>query len=108
MGLILISFLSYAEPPNEAVTLQDSFVKVSKDVGPAVVSISTEHTEKYHTRYYPFAQFQDDFFNDFFVEGPERELKKTGLGSGVIIIQIYQNLIFHSLQKGNRKFLDLL
>ena len=85
MGLILISFLSYAEPPNEAVTLQDSFVKVSKDVGPAVVSISTEHTEKYHTRYYPFAQFQDDFFNDFFVEGPERELKKTGLGSGVII-----------------------
>ncbi|MDP2912034.1 MAG: Do family serine endopeptidase [Candidatus Omnitrophota bacterium] len=76
---------AYAEPPKEALTLQDAFVKVSKDVGPAVVSISTEHTEKYQTRYYPFAQFQDDFFKDFFVEGPERELKKTGLGSGVII-----------------------
>ena len=85
MSLILVSFLSYAEPPKEALTLQDAFVKVSKDVGPAVVSISTEHTERYQTRYYPFAQFQDNFFNDFFVEGPERELKKTGLGSGVII-----------------------
>jgi len=82
---LLIIPLSYAEPPKEALTLQDAFVKVSKDVGPAVVSISAEHTEKYQTRYYPFAQFQDDFFNDFFVVGPEREFKKTGLGSGVII-----------------------
>ena len=83
--LLLATVFCYAEPPKEAVTLQDAFVKVSKDVGPAVVSISTEHTEKYQTRYYPFAQFQDDFFNNFFVEGPERELKKIGLGSGVII-----------------------
>ena len=83
--LSLFTFGAYAEPPKEAVTLQDAFVKVSKEVVPAVVSISTEHTEKYQTRYYPFAQFQDDFFNNFFVEGPERELKKIGLGSGVII-----------------------
>lgn len=89
MSLILISFLSYAEPPKEALTLQDAFVKVSKDIGQAVVSISTEHTERYQTRYYPFAQFEDqffnDFFNDFFVEGPQREFKKMGLGSGFII-----------------------
>ncbi|OIO34423.1 MAG: hypothetical protein AUJ70_01130 [Candidatus Omnitrophica bacterium CG1_02_40_15] len=93
---ILTAFLSislvydlYAEPPKEALSLQDAFVKVSKDVGQAVVSISTEHTERYQTRYYPFAQFEDqfsnDFFNDFFVEGPQREFKRIGLGSGFII-----------------------
>jgi len=79
----------YAEPPKEALSLQDAFVSVSKEVGPAVVSISTEHTERYQTRYYPFAEFQDqfysEFFNDFFVAGPEREFKRIGLGSGVII-----------------------
>jgi len=83
--LISLAFNTYAEPPQEALNLQDAFVKVSKDVGQAVVSINTEHTERYQTRYYPFAQFQDQFFNDFFVEGPQRELKKIGLGSGLII-----------------------
>lgn len=88
-SLVLISLSLYAEPPKEALSLQDAFVKVSKDVGQAVVSISTEHTERYQTRYYPFAQFEDkffnDFFNDFFVEGPQKEFKKIGLGSGFII-----------------------
>lgn len=83
--LSLIAGFSYAEPPKEALSLQDAFVKVSKDVGPAVVSISTEHTERYQTRYYPFAQFEDNFFNDFFVEGPQKEYKRIGLGSGFII-----------------------
>ncbi|MCX5693431.1 MAG: Do family serine endopeptidase [Candidatus Omnitrophica bacterium] len=82
--LILISSAG-AEPPEEALSLQNAFVKVSKDVGQAVVSISTEHTERYQTRYYPFAQFEDQFFNDFFVEGPQREFKRMGLGSGFII-----------------------
>ncbi|MDO8602545.1 MAG: trypsin-like peptidase domain-containing protein [Candidatus Omnitrophota bacterium] len=82
---VLIASSVSAESPKEALNLQDAFVKVSKDVGQAVVSISTEHTERYQTRYYPFAQFQDQFFNEFFVEGPERELKKIGLGSGLII-----------------------
>jgi serine protease Do len=93
--MILIFFTAfrvYAEPPKEALSLQDAFVKVSKDVGPAVVSISTERTERYQTRYYPFAgsqdRFFDDFFNDFFVQGPEREFKRIGLGSGVIIDRI--------------------
>ena len=80
---------AYAEPPKEAISLQDAFVEVSKEVGPAVVSISTEHTERYQTRYYPFSRFEDDFFNDFFndffVAGPDREFKRIGLGSGVII-----------------------
>jgi serine protease Do len=74
-----------AEPPKEALSLQDAFVKVSKDAGQAVVSISTEHTEHYQTRYYPFGQFEDQFFDDFFMEGPQREFKRMGLGSGFII-----------------------
>jgi serine protease Do len=88
-SLILLASGMYAEPPKEALSLQDAFVNVSKDVGQAVVSISTERTEHYETRYYPFAQFEDqffnDFFNDFFVEGPQREFKRIGLGSGFII-----------------------
>ena len=88
-SLALISLPVRAEPPKEALSLQDAFVKVSKDIGQAVVSISTEHTERYQTRYYPFAQFEDqffnDFFNDFFVEGPQKEFKRVGLGSGFII-----------------------
>ena len=79
-SLALISLPVRAEPPKEALSLQDAFVKVSKDIGQAVVSISTEHTERYQTRYYPFAQFEDqffnDFFNDFFVEGPQKEFKQ--------------------------------
>lgn len=88
-ALILASGLVYAEPTQEAVSLQEAFVKVSKEVGPAVVSISTEHIERYRTQYRPFSHFQDDFFNeffkDFFMSGPEREYKRVGLGSGVII-----------------------
>ncbi|MFH1854721.1 MAG: Do family serine endopeptidase [Candidatus Omnitrophota bacterium] len=91
--MALVSFMCagilYAEPAEETLSLQEAFVRVSKEVGPAVVSISTEHIEHYQTRYYPFTQFQDDFFdeffNDFFVAGPDKEFKRIGLGSGVII-----------------------
>ena len=78
----------FAETSGEALSLQDAFVKVSKDVGPAVVSISTEHIEYYRTKYYPFSRrqndFFDEFFSDFFIAGPDKEFKKVGLGSGVI------------------------
>ncbi|MFA4991902.1 MAG: trypsin-like peptidase domain-containing protein [Candidatus Omnitrophota bacterium] len=85
--IMLGAAFAHAEPAQEALTLQEAFVNVSKDVGPAVVSISTEHIERYQTRYYPFSQdqFFDDFFNDFFVSGPDKEFKRAGLGSGVII-----------------------
>ncbi|MBU4311827.1 MAG: Do family serine endopeptidase [Candidatus Omnitrophica bacterium] len=87
--LLFMSSIVFAQTTQDAVSLQDAFVRVSKEVGPAVVSISTEHVEKYSTRYYPFSQFHDDFFDnffeDFFVTGPDREFKRIGLGSGVII-----------------------
>ncbi len=87
--MVLIASSANADPAQEALNLQESFVSVSKEVGPAVVSISTEHTERYKTLYSPFSQFDDEFFqeffSDFFVAGPEREYKRIGLGSGVII-----------------------
>jgi len=84
--LIMQGIVFGEEKSESALGLQDAFVKVAKEVGPAVVSISTEHVERYQTRYYPFEDdFFNDFFRDFFVAGPEREFKRIGLGSGVII-----------------------
>ena len=90
---LVITFLVpgflYAEPLQEAVSLQESFIKVSKEVGPTVVNISTEQIQRYQTVYRPFAQFNDDFikdfFSDFLVVGPQMEFKRIGLGSGIII-----------------------
>ena len=85
-------------PSFEGFRMEDSIINVAKAVGPAVVSISTEHTQKLKEggrRFYfrspsgtsPFGE--DDpfrrFFDDFFGEMPDREYKQRGLGSGVII-----------------------
>lgn len=74
-------------------TFEHSVEAVARVVGPAVVSISTEHTEKIagpRMRRYNFGgPFEDDFFRkffeDFFGGLPEREYKQSGLGSGVLI-----------------------
>lgn len=97
------------QPPAVSKTVQNraalldfenAFIDVAKQVGPAVVSISTEQTSKitgfpgvkrYYFRGSPFGgrDFGDDFFqhffDDFFGNMPEREFKQRGLGSGVII-----------------------
>ena len=72
--------------------IQDAFIKVAEAVGPAVVSIVTETTQRIPARRYYFGPpkgfFDEDFerfFRDFFGEIPEREFKQQGLGSGVII-----------------------
>ena len=74
------------------ITLQDAFTNVAETVGPAVVSIVTEVTQKIPTRRYYFGpprEFSNDefdrFFKDFFGEVPEQEFRQQGLGSGVII-----------------------
>lgn len=66
---------------------------VAGTVGKAVVSISSERTQRIPgmrgRRYYFGSPFEDDlferFFEDFFGEIPEREFKQQGLGSGVLI-----------------------
>ncbi len=77
----------------DAADLQQAFVKVADVVGPAVVSIFTETTQRVPVRRYYFGPpkgfFDDDFdrfFRNFFGKNlPEREFKRQGMGSGVII-----------------------
>ena len=77
-------------------SFQDAVVNVASTTGKAVVSISTERTQRFGgVRRYrfntPFEEFfgGDEsfrrFFEDFFGEIPEREYKQRGLGSGTII-----------------------
>ncbi len=86
-------------PYDSTYDLEKATIKVSDEVGKAVVSISAEKTEKVGgsriRRYqfgFPFGEegpSEDDpfqrFFDDFFGGFPEREFKQQGLGSGVII-----------------------
>jgi len=73
------------------LSIEEAIINVANTVGKAVVSISTEHTERLGgiRRYYFGFPFEDDFFrrffDEFFGEFPEREYKQMALGSGVII-----------------------
>ncbi len=63
-------------------------VKAVQQVGPAVVNVSTETVD--HQGGHPFSGFGNDpffdhFFKDFFESWPQREYRRTSLGSGVII-----------------------
>ena len=74
---------------NPAEQLQAAFIEVARRVGPAVVSISVEHTERVQLRHFGFGgpeeEFFERFFSDFFGNLPEREFKAQGVGSGFII-----------------------
>jgi serine protease Do len=106
LSFLMICLLTSAQAQNmpssvERTGMEEAVVNVARIAGPAVVSISTERTEKIggKRKYYfrtPFEQEspfgeQDEFFrrffDDFFGEMPEREFKQSGLGSGVIIDQ---------------------
>jgi serine protease Do len=85
---IFISLPLYSQDHGE---LERSTIKVATSVGEAVVSISSVVKERVGRFYFgsPFEDFEDDpfrrFFEEFFGEFPEREYKRMGLGSGVII-----------------------
>ena len=77
-------------------SVEEAVIKVAETTGKAVVSISTERTERLGgvRRFYfgtPFGEspFENDpferFFEDFFGGAPQREYRQRGLGSGVII-----------------------
>lgn len=64
--------------------------QVAEIVGPTVVAIRTESVQRYRPRGYFFGNPDEDelferFFEDFFGEIPEREFRRAGFGSGVII-----------------------
>ena len=76
------------------IDISNAFIDVAKTVGPAVVSISTERTQKFKVNPLPFGRegtpFQDKFFDNFFDNfsrgiPEEYEQKQAGLGSGVIV-----------------------
>ncbi|NQT23146.1 MAG: Do family serine endopeptidase [Candidatus Omnitrophica bacterium] len=116
IGIIVVVIFSLAfiivrvrtMPPREGIVptvkikgeiaLENAFVKVAEKVGPAVVTISTERTQKIRAipsdqlnlkrfgRVAPQTQAElEQFFRQFFGYLPERELKQQGLGSGFII-----------------------
>ena len=102
LSSVIISFSDQARAlESQGATYPASFEeaveKVADTVGRAVVSISTEHTEKAAipgARRYEFGgsqsgpledEFFRRFFEDFFGELPQGEYKQLGLGSGVII-----------------------
>ncbi len=73
----------------EAESLQSAFMHIAQQFGPAVVSISTEQIERVrqYFRVHPFFGDEpfEEFFRQFYGDAPEREFKRFGLGSGVII-----------------------
>jgi serine protease Do len=75
--------------PAEAETLEQAFTRIAEQVGPAVVSISTEQIERVrqYFRVHPFFRDElfDEFFRQFYGDVPEREFRRYGLGSGVLI-----------------------
>ena len=95
LNLLPRTLAEYKSTKSQAIdeqALENSFVRVAQEVGSAVVSISTEHTEKIGPQRYfrffgdeEFERYFDQFFRDFFGEIPEREYTQRGLGSGFII-----------------------
>ena len=76
-----------ANTKQQLQNLSQAFRDVVKDIGPAVVYISTEQTVKRRgSRPEQFREFfGDEFFRRFFGDIPrEREYKRRGLGSGFI------------------------
>ncbi len=72
--------------------LDQATVSVAQKTGHAVVSISAEHVTRIPAarRYYFYGPGADDdmlrrFFDDYFGSVPQREFRRSGLGSGVII-----------------------
>ena len=69
--------------PTSKVNGLPSFAELIKKLKPAVVNISTTNMIK--RRSTPFSSPFEDYFKKFFDDGPEREFKQKGLGTGFII-----------------------
>lgn len=69
--------------PTSKVNGLPSFAELIKKLKPAVVNISTTNMIK--RRSTPFSSPFEDYFKKFFDDGPQREFKQKGLGTGFII-----------------------
>jgi serine protease Do len=90
--LAIITFiypLAYSQIHGE---LEKATINVAEEIGKSVVSISSVVKEKIGKEFYfgsPYGELETEPFNRFFEEFfggfPEREFRRMGLGSGVII-----------------------
>ncbi len=84
----LSCFFIFSASAQGIENLEKATINVAEKVGKAVVSISTVVKEKIGGWRFE-SPFEDEFFRrffeEFFGEFPEREYKRVGLGSGVII-----------------------
>ncbi|MBU2251696.1 MAG: Do family serine endopeptidase, partial [Candidatus Omnitrophica bacterium] len=93
--LVLASFILSVQLSAQDLSLLEKLtIDVASGSGKSVVSISSEVKENSNKKIYfgsPFGESEGDpfgrFFEDFFGGFPERESKRIGLGSGVIIDQ---------------------
>lgn len=109
LGFLLATKLSFPPEAHSQVVKQqtvyagnssgfeNAVINVANTAGKAVVSISTEYIEKlgrgrsyYFSHPFGGSPFGEDdslrrFFDDFFEQMPERDFRRMGLGSGVII-----------------------
>ncbi len=76
------SRLSWSDGVETAVELQEAFINVSNQVGPAVVSISTLKVRS--GGILSVDPYLDEFLRQFFGSSSEEKVR-TGLGSGVVI-----------------------
>jgi serine protease Do len=90
--LILVVYFVPASFSARVSELEEATIKVAEDVGKSVVSISSVIKEKIGGQFYFSSPFEGDtndsfqrFFEDFFQTPPQREYKRMGLGSGLII-----------------------
>ena len=83
-------------PASDGYSMEEAVINVAAVTGKAVVSISSEFTTKLTgaNKYSPGSPYGSPygdseslrrFFEDFFGELPQKEFKRMGLGSGVII-----------------------
>ncbi len=90
--MFIFSLLTFMSAPQQAAAASlapDSFAKLAKDVGPAVVNISIEHNVKSSDFQFQGPEGRNDqfqeFFKKFFGDQVPREYKQRALGSGFII-----------------------
>jgi serine protease Do len=66
-----------------------NFAKIAEEEKKFVVNINTTKTFKHRVRQFPRGQSpfggEEDFFNRFFGQMPDRDLKQQSLGSGFIV-----------------------
>lgn len=88
LSLLMPLFLLSAESARADLRSESPVVLAVQKVSDAVVNISTEYEVQFSSN--PFSRFNQDslfdyFFNDFYEPGFTQNLKRTSLGSGVII-----------------------